>query len=156
MTNCDTAGRSILMILISSLTALVISLPCWAGKNNKVLGEVSFVSKVSPGHKSYVFVALKENPRAQFSDITAEIKLDVSPDRAAVLVDGAFAGIAHDFGGWGRAMLVSPGKHHVTVALVGYRPYETDVNLQPEQKITLKADLALASVLQAAPAVKKN
>jgi hypothetical protein len=104
---------------------------------------------VIPGQKNYVFVALKENPRARFSDVNAQIKLDVSPERAAVLVDGTFAGIAHDFGGWGRAMLLSPGKHHLTIALVGYRSYEKDVDLQPEQKITLKADLAPGSVLQA-------
>lgn len=207
MTNCDTAGKSIRRTVISILAMLIISLPCWAGKKNKVLGEVSFVSKekasktagvwidgqyvgyvdelkgnkrifllpgshdlsvrqtgyvdmnqrmvVIPGQKNYVLVVLKENPKAQFSEITAQIKLDVSPDRAAVLVDGTFAGIVHDFGGWGRAMLVSPGKHHVTVALIGYRSYETDVDLRPQQKITLKADLAPGSVLQADRALRE-
>ena len=208
MTNCDTAGKSILKILVSILTALIISLPCWAGKKNKVLGEVSFVTKekasktagvwidgqyvgyvdelkgnkkifllpgahelsvrqtgyvdmsqrivVIPGEKNYVFVVLKENPKAKFSEVNAQIKLDVSPDRAAVLVDGTFAGIVHDFGGLGRAMLVSPGKHHLTVALIGYRSYERDVDLQPEQKITVKADLAPGSVLQANRALKES
>jgi hypothetical protein len=53
-------------------------------------------------------------------------------------------------------MLVSPGKHHVTIALIGYRSYQTDVDLRPEQKITLKANLAPGSVLQADRALRET
>ncbi len=56
----------------------------------------------------------------------------------------------------GRAMLVSPGKHQIKIALPGYKDFTTDVKLQPNQKFTLKTDLAPASITEADPAVKQN
>jgi len=70
-----------------------------------------------------------------------------------VFVDGAYAGTAHEFGGIGRAMLVAPGKHHVKVDLPGYRTFDTDVNLLPNQKITIKTKLEPGSITQADPAL---
>jgi hypothetical protein len=107
-----------------------------------------------PGKKVIVTVALEKNPKAEFSSVTAQVKLEVTPDRAAVLVDGAFAGTVHDFGGVGRSMLIAPGKHHIKIDLVGYQPFDTDVNLQPNQKITIKTDLAQGAVSQTDPALK--
>jgi hypothetical protein len=111
---------------------------------------------IEPSRKTIVRVALAKNPEVQFSTATSQIKLEVTPDRAAVLVDGSFAGTVHEFGGVGRAMLVSPGKHHVKIDLVGYRPFDTDVDLQPNQKVTIKTDLFTGSASQADPAIKKN
>jgi PEGA domain len=111
---------------------------------------------VDPGKTTMVKVELQKNPKAEFSSVTSQIKLEVTPDRAAVLVDGAFAGVVHDFGGVGRAMLVAPGKHHVKIDLVGYQPFDTDVDLQPNQKITIKTDLVPGSVSQTDPALNKR
>ena len=109
-----------------------------------------------PGKKVIVTVVLERNPKAQFSAVTSQVKLEVTPDRAAVLVDGAFAGTVHDFGGVGRSMLISPGKHHITIDLVGYRPFDTDVNLQANQKITIKTDLLAGTVSETDPALKNK
>jgi hypothetical protein len=111
---------------------------------------------IEPAKEIVVPVAMERDPRAQFSKVTSQIKLKVTPDRAAVFVDGAFAGTVHDFGGVARAMLVSPGKHRVKIDLPGYKTFETEVNLLPHQKVTIKTDLATGSIADADPAVKKN
>jgi hypothetical protein len=121
-------------------------------------GYLDFTQKVliEPAKETSLEIALERNPHAQFSAVTSQIKLKVTPDRAAVFVDGAFAGTVHEFGGVGRAMLVSPGKHHVKIDLAGYRPFDTDVNLLPHQKVTIKTDLAPGSITQADPSVKNQ
>jgi hypothetical protein len=109
---------------------------------------------VEPGKQIEVPVAMERDPRAQFSKVTSQIKLKVTPDRAAVFVDSAFAGTVHDFGGVGRSMLVSPGKHTVKIDLPGFKTFETEVNLLPRQKVTIKTDLIAGSIADADPEVK--
>jgi len=118
-------------------------------------GYTDFTEKltIEPGQETTVNVSMQKDPAAEYSKVTAEIKLKVTPDRAAVFVDGAYAGTAHEFGGIGRAMLVAPGKHHVKVDLPGYRTFDTDVNLLPNQKITIKTKLEPGSITQADPAL---
>jgi hypothetical protein len=107
-----------------------------------------------PGKKTIITVSMKRNPNADFPKITGEIKLDVTPDRAAVFVDGHFAGTVNQFRGAGRGMLVAPGNHHIKIDLVGYQPFETDVTLLAKQKITVKTTLAPGTIQQADPAVR--
>jgi hypothetical protein len=107
-----------------------------------------------PAKKTILTVKLEKNPQAQFSAVTGEIKLEVTPERAAVFVDGHFAGTVNQFRGAGRAMLIAPGNHHIKIDLVGYQPFETDVTLLAKQKITVKTDLAPGTVQQADPAIK--
>jgi|GEM_PF-346704 hypothetical protein len=109
-----------------------------------------------PGKTTVLTVKLERNPQAQFSAVNGEIKLVVTPERAAVFVDGHFAGTVNQFRGAGRGMLVAPGNHHIKIDLVGYQPFETDVTLLAKQKITVKTDLAPGTVQQADPAVKNN
>jgi hypothetical protein len=110
----------------------------------------------APGKKTILTIRLEKNPQAQFSAVNGEIKLEVTPERAAVFVDGHFAGTVNQFRGAGRAMLVAPGSHHIKIDLVGYQPFETDVTLLAKQKITVKTDLVAGTVQQADPAVKNN
>jgi hypothetical protein len=118
-------------------------------------GYTDFTQKmtVEPGKEITVSVSMEKDPRAEYAKVTSEIKLKVSPDRAAVFVDGAYAGTVHDFGGVGRAMLVAPGKHHVKIDLPGYRTFDTDVNLLPRQKLVIKTKLEPGSITQADPAL---
>jgi hypothetical protein len=111
---------------------------------------------VEPGKKLIITVKLDKDPKAQFSAVTSEVKLKVTPERAAVFVDGNFAGYVQQFSGMGRGMLVSPGAHHIKIALAGYQEFDTDVNLLPKQKVTIKTDLATGSITQAPPAIKQN
>lgn len=111
---------------------------------------------VEPGKMTQVTVRLEKDPNAVYSKVTAQVKIDVTPDRAAVFLDGAFAGSVRDFKGVGKGMLIAPGKHQIKIALAGYRPFETEINLLPNQKMTVKTDLVEGSILQADPAIKTN
>jgi len=119
-------------------------------------GYNDFTQKVpvEPGQKQTVKVALVKEPGARAPSVTAEIKLTVTPSRAAVFVDDNFVGPVHDFGGLGRALLVSPGKHRIKIALPGYQTFETEINLLPNQKFTVKTDLVPGSIKQAGPLIK--
>jgi hypothetical protein len=106
-------------------------------------GYVDFTRRLSvrPGEKLSVDVKMEKDTRVQMPHVTAEIKLDVNPNRAAVLVDGVFIGHVAEFNGIGKALLVAPGKRHVTVALPGYQTFDTDIDLVANQKFTLKTEL---------------
>ena len=111
---------------------------------------------VEPSKKLIIAVKLERDPKAQFSAVTSQVKLKVTPERAAVFVDGNFAGYVQQFSGMGRGMLVSPGAHRIKIALAGYQEFQTDVNLLPKQKITIKTDLVAGSITQAPAAIKQN
>jgi hypothetical protein len=112
---------------------------------------------VEPGKKITIAISMQKDPKALFpSGVTSEIKLKVTPDRAAVFVDDSYAGTSKEFGGLGRAMVIAPGKHHIRIALAGYQDFATEINLRPSQKITIKTDLLPGSITQAGPAIKNN
>lgn len=111
---------------------------------------------VEPAKTLAITVVLQKDPDAQYSKVTSEIKLKVTPDRAAVFVDGNYVGTVHEFDGVGKAMLVAPGKHHVKIALTGFQAFDTDVDVLPRQKVMVQTDLMPGSVEQADPSVKKN
>jgi hypothetical protein len=46
-----------------------------------------------------------------------------------------------EFGGIGRALLVTPGKRKVVISLPGYQTFETDIDLVANQKSAIKTEL---------------
>jgi hypothetical protein len=96
---------------------------------------------VQPNAVQTLRVSLAKDPRAQFPTVSAEVRLSIDPDRAAVFVDEQFAGHAHEFGGGGRAMLLSPGKHHIKITLPGYQSFDTDIDVRANQKYEIKTQL---------------
>jgi len=121
-------------------------------------GYRDFTQKVvlEPGQKQLIQVAMQKNPDAQFPDATAQVKMSVSPNRAAVFVDDQFVGHVDEFDGPGQALLVAPGKRRVKITLPGYRTFETELNLLAEQKFELKTELFKGSILQAGPLMNEN
>jgi len=111
---------------------------------------------VEPKGTSTVFVRMERDPNAGYPSVTGEVKLEVTPDRAAVFVDDKFAGYVHEFGGVKRAMLIAPGKHHIKIELPGYRSFETDIVVEANQKVTVKTELATASVTAQGSDLKKD
>jgi hypothetical protein len=109
---------------------------------------------VEPGQVQTVQVAMHLSPRAIIPDITATLKLNVEPGRAAVFLDDKYIGHASEFGGL-RSMLISPGKHRIKVGLPGYRTFETEVNLLAGQKSEVKTELVKGSIQQASPEIKQ-
>ncbi|MGH9716263.1 MAG: PEGA domain-containing protein [Candidatus Acidiferrales bacterium] len=118
------------------------------------IGQTQKVT-VEPGKKTTIRVHLLKNPRAQYPHASAaQVKLEVTPDRAAVFVDGGYVGTPHEFSGLGRAMVIAPGKHRIRIALAGYQDFTTEVNLRPKQKITIKTDLIPGT--QAGPTIRSK
>ena len=116
-------------------------------------GYIDFAQKVTlrAGETQTVAVKLEKDTRVQLPKITAEIKLEVNPNRAAVFVDGVFVGHVAEFGGMGRALLVAPGKRKVTISLPGYQTFETDIDLVANQKSTVKTDLVKGGPAEGTP-----
>ena len=111
---------------------------------------------VEPGQVQTVRVAMQLLQGARPPAITAEIKLTVEPGRAAVFLDDNYIGHAGEFGGALHALLVSPGKHRIKVALPGYRTFETEVGLLAGQKSEVKTELLKGSIEQASSEVKNK
>ena len=91
--------------------------------------------------KEVINVKMEKDSRVQMPRVTAEIKLDVTPDREAVFVDGSFIGHVAEFNGLGLGLLVEPGKSRITIILPEYETFETDIDLVANQKSTIKTAL---------------
>jgi PEGA domain len=116
-------------------------------------GYMDFSQKVQirGGETQTLDVKLEKDTRIEYPRITAEIKLKVNPDRAAVFVDGVFVGHVAEFGGMGRALLVAPGKRKITISLPGYQTFETDIEMVANQKSTVKTDLVKGGSAEGTP-----
>jgi hypothetical protein len=106
-------------------------------------GYLDFTQKISvrAGEKQSLAVKMEKDTRVELPKITAEVKLDVKPNRAAVFVDGVFVGHVAEFEGVGKALLVAPGKHAIKMSLPGYQTFETDIELVANQKSTVKTEM---------------
>jgi hypothetical protein len=119
-------------------------------------GYDEFLQKivVEPGQTQVVRVAMHLMAGARPPNVTATLKVTVSPGRAAVFLDDNYVGHASELGGAIHSLLISPGKHRIKVELPGYRSFETEVNLLAGQKSEVKTELVKGSIEQASPAIK--
>jgi len=106
-------------------------------------GYQDFTQRVlmQPGQKYLIRVAMEKAATPAMPAVTATVKIEVNPNRAAVFVDGLFVGHVGEFEGAGRGMLVAPGTHKIRVALPGYQTFETDINPLANQNVEVKTDL---------------
>lgn len=111
---------------------------------------------VEPGQKHVVNVAMERDLQAQYPDVTAELKISLKPNRAAVFVEDRFVGFVDQFDGPGQWLLLAPGKHRIKITLPGYQTLETEINLIPNQKFELKTDLVKGSIMQAGPLINEK
>jgi len=91
-----------------------------------------------PGEKQLLTVKMVKDTRFVMPAVTAEVKISVNPDRAAVFLDGLYVGHAAEFGG---GLIVAPGHRKITISLPGYETFSTEVDLAPKQKFEIKTDL---------------
>jgi hypothetical protein len=91
-----------------------------------------------PGEKQLLTVKMVKDSRFVMPAVTAEVKISVNPDRAAVFLDGLYVGHAAEFGG---GLIVAPGHRKITISLPGYETFSTEVDLAPKQKFEIKTDL---------------
>ena len=131
------------------------------GKHEIVIRQAwynEFVMEVilEPGKTHEVNVVLVKSPQLPTKDATAELKIAATPSRAAVFVDGQYAGHIDEFDGVGKAMLLTPGQHRLHIALPGYLPFDTMVDLRPQQKLKIQTDLVKGSITEAGSQVSKQ
>jgi PEGA domain len=111
---------------------------------------------LEPGETHTIVLALLKDGRPVPAGATGELKISATPVRAAVFVDEQFAGHVSEFEGAGKAMLLTPGQHHVRIALPGYLPFETVVDLRPHQKLKIETALVKGSITEAGELVNRN
>jgi archaellum component FlaG (FlaF/FlaG flagellin family) len=131
------------------------------GKHEIVIRQAwynEFVKQVilEPGKIEQINVALVKSARLPTKDATGELKIAATPSRAAVFVDGQYAGHVDEFNGVGKAMLLTPGQHRLRIALPGYLPFDTMVDLRPRQKLKIQTDLVKGSITEAGSQVMKQ
>ena len=103
-------------------------------------GYVDFTQDVTlrPGEKQLLNVTMVKDTRYVMPAVTAEVKVSVNPDRAAVFLDGRYVGHAAELG---RGLIVAPGHRKIAISLPGYQTFSTEVDLAPKQKFEIKTDL---------------
>jgi 23S rRNA A2030 N6-methylase RlmJ len=111
---------------------------------------------LEPGQTTVVNVALLKEAKPNTREATGELKISATPSRAAVFVDNQFAGHVDEFDGAGKAMLLTPGRHSVRVALPGYLPFETVVDLRAHQKLKIQTELVKGSITEAGTLVNQQ
>ena len=116
-------------------------------------GYLDFTETVTvrAGEKQSIAVKMDKDTRVTLPKVTAEIKLEVKPNRAAVIVDGVFVGHIAEFEGPGKALLVAPGKHKIKISLPGYHDFETEIDLIANQKSTVKTDMVAGGPAEGTP-----
>jgi PEGA domain-containing protein len=110
--------------------------------------------QIQPGQKELVRVAMEKAPTGPLPDVTATVKVEVNPSRAAVFLDGLFVGHVGEFEGVGRGMQIGAGAHQIKIALPGYQTFETQINPVADQKVEIKTDLVKTDASLAPPLVK--
>jgi hypothetical protein len=72
-----------------------------------------------------------------YPDLTASIRLEVTPRSAEVYVDGHRAGSVDNFDGFFQRLRVAPGEHEIVLYLDGYRTVRQKLNLSSgsDQKV---------------------
>lgn len=94
-------------------------------------------------------------PMYRYAARDAAIRFDVKPDKAAVYLDGYYAGVVDDFDSWYQRLYTSPGPHELTLYLDGYRTYTEHVYLTPDNtfKLHYRMERLLAGEVSERPAV---
>jgi PEGA domain len=111
---------------------------------------------LEPGQVHIIKLSLVKEAHIPAREATGELKISATPARAAVFVDDQFAGHVDEFDGIGKAMLLVPGSHRVRIALPGYLPFETVVELRPHQKLKIETALLKGSITDAGALVSKD
>ncbi len=126
----------------------------------RLAGFMDFTQKVviEPRMVTDLHVVMYKDPRFTYPNpkTSSEVRLDVQPGRAAVFLDDAYVGAVDEYYGIEHAMLVAPGKHHIKIALPGFKTFETEVDLAPRQKIALRTSLMGGSINDADPMIRSE
>jgi hypothetical protein len=97
---------------------------------------------VDPGEHVEFQVAMQAAADVEYPDRndTARVRIDVKPEDAAIFVDGRFVGHVDQFNGR-RGMRLAEGTYKLTIALPGYRSFESELAVRAGQEYEIKTDL---------------
>jgi len=110
---------------------------------------------LEPGETHTLKLAMEKIP-VQTPRDAAKIRIVAYPINAAVFVDDQFTGQVDEFNIAGKWLLVTPGSHKLRIALPGYQPFETTVNLLPKQKMKVQTNLMTGSITEAGALVTQQ
>ena len=136
------------VLLLPGKHAIVVRQPWYTDYVEEALLE--------PGEVHTVTISLTKDERTSPAPATGELKISATPARAAVFVDDQFAGHVDEFDGVGQALLLTPGQHRVRIALPGYLPFDTVVDLRANQKLKIETALVKGSITEAGSLVRKT
>jgi hypothetical protein len=111
---------------------------------------------LEPGQVREFNVSLVKSAPIPRGQATGELKISAVPSRAVVFVDNQYAGHVDEFDGAGKAMLLTPGQHRVRIALPGYLPFDTVIDLRPHQRLKLETQLVKGSITEAGSLVSRQ
>lgn len=72
---------------------------------------------------------------------TADLIFSVTPARAMIFVDGKLIGSARDYASERDRYMVLDGNHELRVEYPGYKPFHTELNVQPNKTVHLDIEL---------------
>jgi hypothetical protein len=78
-------------------------------------------------------------------DDHGSLRLQVSPNKARVYVDGYYAGVVDDFDGLFQRLNLPPGRHELSFKLEGYRTHRIRLYVPADQTIKVRYDLVPGS-----------
>jgi hypothetical protein len=96
-----------------------------------------------PGERKTYRVQMEENSKAHYPELadSGRVYIEVEPQRAAVFVDGNYAGHVDEFNGR-RGMRVSAGNHEFKITLPGYQSFVSQLTVNKGQRYKLETELA--------------
>ena len=86
---------------------------------------------------------------------TAQLRIDVEPDDAAIFINDSFIGRSDRFGGR-QGVRLAPGEYRVTIALPGYQAFNAELTLRAGQTYDIKTDLAKGPLEDQAPELTED
>lgn len=122
----------------------------------KLIGyeDVSSTIVVEPGTRSQYRVQLQPTEGVEYpdKDATAKVRIDIEPKDAAIFVNDRYVGHVDRFNG-PKGMRLEPGTYRFTIALPGYRAFDTELAVRANQTYELKTKLQKGSLDEQAQAL---
>jgi hypothetical protein len=102
---------------------------------------------VEPGSRKRYRVAMLPDPDATYPDEsnTAQLRISVKPEEAAIFVNNSYVGHIDQFDGR-RGMRLTAGTYRLTIALPGYETFNTDLTMRAGQSYEIKTELPKGSL----------
>jgi hypothetical protein len=125
----------------------------------KLIGyaDVTSTIDVEPGSRTSYRVALRPKSGTTYPDEseTAQVRISVKPEEAALFVNDSYVGHIDQFDGR-RGMRLSAGTYRLTIALPGYEAFTTELSVSAGQSYEIKTELPKGSLDEQAAALITN